>query len=406
MKEAEEVVRNVRNQGWGIFAVNGTYHPLITGTSWELASGNESVNGFARSVTVSDVYRDSNGVIVETGGSLDPATKRVDIEVTWGQPYNSSVDSTIYVTRFQENAAQTQTTVEEFDTGVYATTEVADTSGGEVTLSTNTKGQWCSPAFSSATISLPDGPPVAVIATSSATSITEANQTFVATAPTDSTSVKFSHVLVSADEETPSTSLRGIFTLDPAQYSDVGLVPSSPGIDNSFRTNAVKYYRASSGNMYALLATSKPDREVIAVLVDDNNPSNDSTNNGEYQDYVNGIYKYKTFFNTTMFNTTGSHDTGFNNPSSNTDGPGGDGDGFQSNANRAYTDNGSFAVDTNSGNGTGTSCTGGDKELSFLGMEEAPGLLQNLLQPYLQLSNHIRWVVHLITGGEDGLIPT
>ncbi len=362
MKEAEEVVRNVRNQGWGIFAVNGDYHPQISGTSWSLASGDETINDFTRSITVSDVYRDSNGVVVETGGSLDPSTKRVDISVTWGQPYNSSVDSTIYVTRYLANEAQTQTSVEDFDEGIYATTEVADATGGEVRLSTNTKGQWCSPAFSSATISLPDGPPVAVIATASATSIATPNQTFVATSPTDSTSVKMSHILVTADTEIPSPSLRGIFTLDPAKYSDPGLVPTSPGIDNNYKTNAIQYYRSSSENMYALIATSKADREVIAVLVDDNNGSNDTTNNGEYQDYINGIYKYKTFFNTNMFNTAGSHDTGFQNPSSNTDDNGGDNDGFQSNANRGYTDNGSFAIDSNSGNGTGTNCTGTDKD--------------------------------------------
>lgn len=362
MKEAEEVVRNVRNQGWGIFAVNGSYHPQISGTSWSLASGDEIINDFTRTITVTDVYRDSNGVVVETGGSLDPSTKRVGISVAWGQPYNSSVDSTIYVTRYLDNEAQTQTSVEDFNEGIYTTTEVADATGGEVTLSTNTKGQWCSPVFSSATISLPDGPPVAVTATASATSVTTPNQTFVVTSPSDSTSVKMSHILVTADTEIPTPSQRGIFTLDPAKYSNPGLVPANPGIDNSYKTNAIQYYKSSSENMYALIATSKADREVIAVLVDDNNSSNDNTNNGEYQDYVNRIYKYKTFFNTNMFNTAGSHDTGFQNPSSNADDNGGDNDGFQSNANRGYTDNGSFATDSNSGNGTGTNCTGSDKD--------------------------------------------
>lgn len=362
MKEAEEVVRNVRNQGWGTFATNGTYHPLIADDSWTLGSGDEAVNDFTRSITVSDVYRDSNGVVVETGGSLDPSTKRVDISVTWGKPYASSVDSTLYVTRFLENAAQTQTTVADFNTGVYSTTEVADTSGGEVTLSTNTKGQWCSPAFSSATISLPDGPPVAVSATSSATSISIPNQTFVVTSPSDATSVKLSHVLVTADTDPPVPTLRGIFTLDPSKYSNINLVPSSPGLDNSYKTNAVQYYKSSSGKMYALIATSKPDHEVVAVLVDDGDGTNDNTNNGEYQDYVNKIYKYWTYFNTNMYNTSGNHDTGYSNPSSNSIDSGGDNDGFQSNANRGYTDNGSFAIDSNSGTGTSTNCTGSDKD--------------------------------------------
>ncbi len=362
MKEAEEVVRNVRNQGWSVFATNGTFHPLISGNSWTLASGNETVNGLTRSVTVSDVYRNSSGVVVSSGGTLDPSTKRVYIQITWGEPYSSSVDSTIYVSRYLQNAASTQTSVADFNSGIYSTTEVVNNIDGEIQLSTNTKGKWCSPTLSSATISLPDGPPVAVAATSSATSITIPNQAFVATSPTTSNSIKLAHVQITADTETPVTSLRGIFTLDPAKYSSSGLVPSNPGLDNTFRTNAIKYYKSSSGKMYALLATTKPDREVIAILVDDNNSSNDNTNNGEYQDYVNGIYKYWTYFNTNIYNTTGSFNTGFLDPSSEAADSGGDGNGYNSNPTRAYTDNNSFATDSNSGNGNGTNCTGADKD--------------------------------------------
>lgn len=67
MKEAEEVVRNVREQGWTLFSVNGTYHPLISGTTWSFASGSENVNDLTRTITVSDVYRDDNGVVVTSG---------------------------------------------------------------------------------------------------------------------------------------------------------------------------------------------------------------------------------------------------------------------------------------------------------------------------------------------------
>lgn len=361
MKEAEEVVRNVRNQGWGSFSTNGVYHPLISGNTWGFSSGTETINGLTRSLTISDIYRDSNGVVVTSGGSLDPSTKRVYIQVTWGEPYASSVDSTIYITRFLQNTASTQTSETEFDAGVFSTTETSNVLGGEITLSTNTKGQWCAPTFSSATITLPDGPPVAVAATSSATSITNPNQAFVATAPTDATSIKMAHVNVTANTETPVASLRGIFTLNSTEYSNVSLIPSNPGIDNSYKTNSIKYYRSSSGKMYALVATTKPDREVIAILVDDNDSSNDNTNNGEYQDYTRGIYKYWTYFNTYMFNTSGSFDTGFANPSSEADENTGDDDGY-TNASRAYSDNTQFATDTNSGSGTGTNCTGTDKD--------------------------------------------
>ena len=362
MKEAEEVVRNVREQGWTLFSVNGTYHPLISGTTWSFASGSENVNDLTRTITVSDVYRDDNGVVVTSGGSLDPSTKKVYIQITWGQPYASSVDSTIYITRYLQNNASTQTSIADFNAGTTLDTIVTNTSGGEITLAPNTKGKWCSPSFSSATITLPDGPPVAVAATASASSVSTPNDVFVATSPTTANSFKLAHVKVTADADPPVPTLRGTFTLDSTRYSNGSLVPINPGVDNSFITNAVRYYKSSSGKLYALLATTKPDREVIAVLVDDGIAGNDNTNNGEYQDYVNKIYKYWTYFDTKIYGPTSGLNTGFLNPTSNSADTGGDGNGFESNPTRAYSSNSSYATDSNSGNGNGTNCTGADKD--------------------------------------------
>lgn len=362
LKEAEEVVRNIREQGWSVFSVNGTYHPLISGSTWAFASGTETVNGLARTITVSDVYRDANGAIVTSGGTFDPSTKKVYIQVTWGQPYSSSVDSTIYVTRYLKNAATSQTSVADFNAGTTLDTVVTNTSGGEITLAPNTKGKWCSPSFSSATITLPDGPPVAVSATASATSISTPNDVFVATSPTNTNSYKLAHIKVTANTDPPIPSLRGTFTLDPTKYSNAAYVPVNPGLDNAFTTNAVKYYKSASGKLYALLATTKPDREVVAVLVDDGNTANDTNNTGEYQDYVNKIYKYWTFFDTKMYAAINGLDTGFLSPAANAADSGGDGNGYETNPTRAYSANSSYATDSNSGNGTSTNCAGADKD--------------------------------------------
>lgn len=362
MKEAEEVVRNVRSQEWSLFSVNGTYHPVITGSNWAFASGSETVNEMTRTITVNDVYRDNNGTIVTNGGTFDPSTKKVYIQVTWGQPYASSVDSTIYVTRYLQNSVKTQTSVTDFNTGTLSDTIATNTSGGEITLAPNTKGKWCSPSFSSATITLPDGPPVAAAATANTQSVSIPNDVFVATSPTTSNSYKLAHIKVTANTDPPVPTQRGIFTLDPTKYSNSALVPSSPGIDNSFITNAVKYYKSGSGKLYALIATTKPDHEIIAILVDDNDPANDNTNNGEYQDYVNKIYKYWTYFDTKIYQPGDGLNTGFLNPTSNAADSGGDGNGYETNATRAYSSNNLYATDTNSGNGTGTNCTGVDKD--------------------------------------------
>jgi hypothetical protein len=65
----------------------------------------------------------------------------------------------------------------------------------------------------------------------------------------------------------------------------------------------------------------------------------------------------------TVTNTPGAiANTGFLNPSANASQTGGDGNGYQTNPTNAYSDDGLFAVDTNSGNGTSSSCTSTAKD--------------------------------------------
>lgn len=306
-KEAYDALRIVRERGWGFVANNGVYYPTLNGNTWELATGSATIGGFARYITISDVYRDSSGGIASSGGTIDPSTKKIIITVSWNTPQSSSVSATYYVVR-TDNQIYTQGTYAEFNAGTKTNTQVTDPADGKVKLASNTKGQWCLPSFSSATITLPDGPPVSVASYSDPNTVSNPNKVLVAISPLAATSRKFAYVDVTANTDPPVPTLKGIFTMDAARYSNAGLVPSGTGLDNSFITNQVKYYKSSGGNTYALIAITKADKEVIAILVDDGDPSNDNTNNGEYQDYVNKIYKYKTFFNTRIYQGTATQD--------------------------------------------------------------------------------------------------
>jgi type II secretory pathway pseudopilin PulG len=291
LKETEEAVRSVKNYNWTNFAVNGTYHPLISGSKWSLASGSATTNGFTQQVDISDVYRDSSGNMAASG-TLDPSTKKITTTISWTQPYFSSISSTQYLTR-NTNLSFIQTTGVDFSATSGATltnTQVTTDQGGEVKLANNNKGKWCSPSFSDASIDLPDGPPVAVVATASAVSINIPNDVFVATAPYATSSVKLAYVNVTADTATPAASLRGIFTLDPAQYSSN--YPSSlDGLSNNFATTDVKYYTSSGGNLYALMTTTDPYHEVVVARIKNNGADT-------YQDNSKKIYQYWTYFNT------------------------------------------------------------------------------------------------------------
>ena len=307
LKQTTTAVRSIRDNDWASFSVNGTFHPVISSNKWAFASNAASSSGFTQQVVISDVYRNSaSGAIVSTGGTLDPSTKKANVSVSWSQPQLATLSATLYLTR-TTNLAYTDTSTTDFNAGTLGNTQVTNTAGGEIKLANNNKAKWCSPGFATdannnqITIDLPDGPPVAVAATASATSTTIPNDVFVATAPYATSSAKLAYVTVTADTATPSATLKGTFTLDSTKYT-AGTYPAGIGtITNSFKTNDVKYYTAPSGNIYALLATDDPNHEVVVIQIK-------SGGSDAYQDPTNHIYKYWSFFNTKIYSSAATND--------------------------------------------------------------------------------------------------
>jgi hypothetical protein len=146
-REGIEAVRVVREAGWEEFAVNGIYHPLVSSGTWTLALGEENVDGFTRSITISDVMRGPAGEIVAFGGTPDPSTKLVNVTVAWDLPTASSVNIPMYVTRYMDNLTWLQTSEADFNAGINTGTAVENTSGGEVVLGGGGHGDWCKPAL-------------------------------------------------------------------------------------------------------------------------------------------------------------------------------------------------------------------------------------------------------------------
>lgn len=90
LKESEQAVKSVRNNDWSAIAVNGTYHPILSGSVWALASDSAVTNNFTQVIAISDVNRNSSGDIVASGGVVDPSTKQVVITISWSTPVASS----------------------------------------------------------------------------------------------------------------------------------------------------------------------------------------------------------------------------------------------------------------------------------------------------------------------------
>jgi type II secretory pathway pseudopilin PulG len=160
LREAREAVRSVREEGWSNFT-NGTFHPAATSSGWLLSSGSESINSYTRQVVLSDVYRNSSGAVVTSGGTLDPSTKKVRYVVSWLFPYSSFVEATEYLQRYIYNTAYMQTTQADFNAGTNTGTTVVSSTGtgvandGQLQLGAGGQGDWCSPDLTIAALDLP-----------------------------------------------------------------------------------------------------------------------------------------------------------------------------------------------------------------------------------------------------------
>lgn len=145
VRETEEALRSIRERDWTLVASTGTYHPIVSSGSWALASGNETIDGFTRSIVIADVFRNDQGAIVSSGGTRDPSTREVVITVSWTTPRSSSVSSTGYLTRYLDNLTFVHTTEADFSAGITTGTAVVNTNGGEVILGAGGHGDWCRP---------------------------------------------------------------------------------------------------------------------------------------------------------------------------------------------------------------------------------------------------------------------
>lgn len=134
LNESVEALRNVREGSWSAVSTDGTFYPQVSAPVWQLTSGIETVDEFSRSITLSEVRRDSDGNVVSAGGTVDPSTRKAELSVSWTAPYASSLTATYFLTRYLQNTALTQTTQADFSSGNTDDTEVISTNGGTVRL--------------------------------------------------------------------------------------------------------------------------------------------------------------------------------------------------------------------------------------------------------------------------------
>ena len=80
--EGLEAVRSIKNQDFANL-ISGNYDVVVNGSLWQLGPTPTPGGEFQRIINISDVYRDGEGEIVESGGTLDEEIKRIISTVSW-----------------------------------------------------------------------------------------------------------------------------------------------------------------------------------------------------------------------------------------------------------------------------------------------------------------------------------
>src|SRR3989338_6675627 len=251
LKEGEEVARSVREKDWNEFSLNGTYHPVVSGTSWSLAIGAETIMGYTRQILVEDVNRDSGGSIVASGGSPDPSTKKVTVSVLWGTPIPSRVSSVLYLTRYK-SVNYKETTESDFNAGTKTGVVVTNTDGGEVVLGAGGSVDWCSPNLTISAVDLPKN--------GVANAISAIPGQVVAGTGDNASGVSFANVAISNP---------------PAPTPPQGTID---GTFDGYKTNGV-----FTEQNYAYLATDTNSKEIVIIDL----TQKDSNNKYEESGYFN-----------------------------------------------------------------------------------------------------------------------
>ncbi len=117
-QEAMEAVRSFRNEivwnqddpsnaydGLGVMLTGTPYYPRTSSDippKWQFIQGQETIGIFTRTVTFSQAQRNAQQDLVESGGTPDPDTKKITVQVLWNErsrPHSVSLAS--YLTNWK-----------------------------------------------------------------------------------------------------------------------------------------------------------------------------------------------------------------------------------------------------------------------------------------------------------------
>lgn len=101
--EGIEAARDIRNRSYAALVITPAIGAVVSNGVWALSGTSTVFDKYTRVLAISPVYRDADGNIISSGGTLDPNTKQVVSTVSWNTSLSrvNSVVLTEYIANWR-----------------------------------------------------------------------------------------------------------------------------------------------------------------------------------------------------------------------------------------------------------------------------------------------------------------
>ena len=136
-QESLEAVHSVARRDWDSLTGSSLGLQIMTG-AYALSDTPDTSGKFTRTIDITDVERDGNDDIVESGGTVDDSTRKIMTTVTWnvGEGRPNAISFVSYITQWFASSISTWfiDLLSDFQQGFLNGTELTETGNGEVQL--------------------------------------------------------------------------------------------------------------------------------------------------------------------------------------------------------------------------------------------------------------------------------
>lgn len=148
-KEIYSALKYLKSEEW--FTIRqetdqGAKHIEYVDGKYIIEEGETTLGSIKHFFTIDLAQRDANGMLVENGGTIDPHTRVVNININWTDRFGKThaITPKLYLNDWNINSI-VLTTKDDFNQGTHKDTAAAEATGGELRLQSVLYPDWCRP---------------------------------------------------------------------------------------------------------------------------------------------------------------------------------------------------------------------------------------------------------------------